>query len=75
VVDLVAGLGVPREHIRIVVPSPHKKSQTVVTIREELTYTGLSVIIARRACVTYAKEIKDIKEARELKREIKVVST
>jgi indolepyruvate ferredoxin oxidoreductase alpha subunit len=74
VVDLVAGLGVPREHIRIVVPSPHKKQQTVVTIREELIYTGLSVIIARRACVTYAKEIKDIKETRELKREIKVVS-
>jgi len=73
VVDLVAGLGVPRAHIRIVVPSPHKKAHTVATLREELSYTGLSVIVARRACVNYAKEIKDIKEARELKREIKVV--
>ena len=63
-----------REHIRIVVPSPHKKAHTVATLREELSYTGLSVIIARRACVNYAKEIKDIKEARELKREIKVVA-
>jgi TPP-dependent indolepyruvate ferredoxin oxidoreductase alpha subunit len=44
------------------------------TIREELAYTGVSVIIARRACVTYAKEIKDIKEARETKRHIPVVS-
>jgi indolepyruvate ferredoxin oxidoreductase alpha subunit len=74
VVNLVAGLGVPREHIRIVVPSPHKKHHTQDTIREELAYTGLSVIIARRACVTYAKEIKDIKETREAKRHIPVVS-
>lgn len=73
VVNLVAGLGVPREHIRIVVPSPHKKHHTMDTIREELAYEGLSVIIARRACVTYAKEIKDLKEVRESKRHIPVV--
>ena len=73
VVSLVAGLGVPRAHIRIVVPSPHKKHHTMATIREELAYQGLSVIIARRACVTYAKEIKDIKETRETKRQIPVV--
>ena len=58
VVDLVAGLGVPREHIRIVIHSVHKKAQTMAIIREELPYQGLSVIIARRACVTYAKQIK-----------------
>jgi len=73
VVDLVAGLGVPRTHIRIVVPSPHKKPHTTATIREELAYTGLSVIIARRACVTYAKEIKGQKETREHKRMIQVM--
>ncbi len=61
VVALVAGLGVAREHIRIVEPTTHKKNQTVATIREELAYEGLSVIIARRACVTYAREIKEIK--------------
>jgi len=65
VVDLVAGLGVPREHIRVVTPSWQKKEQTLVTIREELAYTGLSVIIARRACVTYAKQIKLYKRACE----------
>ncbi|MDD2918811.1 thiamine pyrophosphate-dependent enzyme [Rhodoferax sp.] len=72
VINLVAGLGVAREHIRIVVPSPHKKHHTMETIREELAYTGLSVIIARRSCVTFAKEIKDSKEVRELKRHGKV---
>ncbi|MGI9132348.1 MAG: thiamine pyrophosphate-dependent enzyme, partial [Rhodoferax sp.] len=73
VVNLVAGLGVAREHIRIVEPTTHKKPQTLATIREEIAYQGLSVIIARRACVTYAKEIKDLKEVREQRREIKVV--
>ncbi|MDD5028486.1 MAG: thiamine pyrophosphate-dependent enzyme [Rhodoferax sp.] len=71
VVNLVAGLGVPREHIRIVEPTAHKKHQTVATIREELAYDGLSVIVSRRACVTYAKEIKEIKSQR---REIAVVA-
>jgi indolepyruvate ferredoxin oxidoreductase alpha subunit len=57
-VELVAGLGVPREHIRLIEPTRHKKDETVTVMREELAYEGLSVIIARRACVTYAKEIK-----------------
>ncbi|MDD5478179.1 thiamine pyrophosphate-dependent enzyme [Rhodoferax sp.] len=74
VVDLVAGLGVPRAHIRIVVPSPHKKQHTTETIRQELAYVGLSVIVARRACVTYAKEVKLQKENRANKHTIEVVS-
>ena len=65
VVDLVAGLGVPREHIRVVTPSWQKKEQTLATIREEMAYNGVSVIIARRACVTYAKQIKLYKRACE----------
>ena len=58
VVNLVAGLGVPREHIRVVLPVPKEKDANVRVIREEIAYQGLSVIIARRACVTYAKVIK-----------------
>ena len=64
VVDLVAGLGVPREHIKVVEPTRHKKDHTVSVIRHELAHEGLSVIIARRACVTYAKEIKALKNAK-----------
>ena len=64
VVDLVAGLGVPRAHIRVVEPTHHKKAHTVAVIREELAHDGVSVIIARRACVTYAKEIKVLREQR-----------
>ncbi|MEY2690569.1 MAG: hypothetical protein RL375_4769 [Pseudomonadota bacterium] len=64
VVDLLAGLGVPREHIRLVEPTRHKKDHTMAVIRHELDYEGLSVIIARRACVTYAKEIKALKNSK-----------
>lgn len=64
VVNLVAGLGVPRAHIRVVEPTRHQKDHTVAVIRQELAYEGLSVIIARRACVTYAKEIKALRHAR-----------
>ena len=62
--DLVAGLGVPREHIRIVSPVPQKKDENVRAIKDEIAYTGLSVIIARRACVTYAKVIKQQRRER-----------
>ena len=74
VVNLVAGLGVPRAHIRIVEPTVHKKPHTVATIREELAYVGLSVIIARRICITYAKEIKINKELKEHQLDVAVVS-
>ena len=64
VVDLVAGLGVPRERIRIITPVPQKKDENVRAIRDEIARDGLSVIIARRACVTYAKVIKEHRRER-----------
>ena len=69
VVDLVAGLGVAREHIRIIEPTVHKKAHNLTVIREEIAHPGLSVVVARRACVTYAKEIKLLREVKELRRE------
>lgn len=64
VVDLVAGLGVPRDRIRIVSPTPQKKAENVALIRQEIARDGVSVIIARRACVTYAREIKQQRRER-----------
>ncbi len=57
-VDLVAGLGVKRPHIRVITPLANKKAENLAVVREELAHAGLSVIIARRPCVVYAKEIK-----------------
>ena len=64
-VDLVAALGVTREHIRVIAPLPNKKTENVKIVREELAHQGLSVIIARRACVRYAKEIKQHQRDRD----------
>jgi indolepyruvate ferredoxin oxidoreductase alpha subunit len=65
VVDLVAGLGVPREHIVVVSPARKTMDDTVRVIRDEIAYRGLSVVIARRACVTYARTIKEIRRERK----------
>jgi indolepyruvate ferredoxin oxidoreductase, alpha subunit len=64
-VELVAGLGVKREHIRVMVPLPREKAENVRIVRDELAHKGLSVIIARRACVRYAKEIKQHQRERD----------
>ena len=40
VVDLVAGLGVPRERIRVVSPVPQKKAENVRVIRDEIAHHG-----------------------------------
>lgn len=65
VVDLVAGLGVKRKHIRVITPVPQKRAENLAVVREELAHEGLSVIIARRSCVRYAKEIKENRKERE----------
>jgi len=64
-VDLVAGLGVQRSHIRVITPLPNKRTENLAVVGEELSHAGLSVIIARRACVVYAKEIKQQQRERE----------
>jgi len=64
VVDLVAGLGVARDRIHLISPTPQKMAENVRLIREEIDRDGLSVIIARRACVTYAKAIKEHRRCR-----------
>jgi len=65
VVDLVAGLGVARDRIRVISPLPAKAAENARIIRDEIDRPGLSVIIARRACVTYAKVIKEHRRERK----------
>lgn len=49
--QIAAGLGVDPAHIRIVIPLPKQHADNVKVLEEELAYDGVSVIIARRACV------------------------
>jgi len=61
--NIVAGLGVRRERIRVIVPLPKNRDENVRVLREELAAEGLSVVIASRACVTYARAIKEQRRA------------
>ena len=48
------GLGVEPEHVRVVVPLPKNMEEITCTIREEIEYNGVSVIIPRRECIQTA---------------------
>jgi indolepyruvate ferredoxin oxidoreductase, alpha subunit len=62
-VELVQGLGVPPDHVRVIKPLARNHTENVRIIREEIDYRGLSVIIASRECVTYYKEIREMRRA------------
>ncbi|MDR0938503.1 MAG: indolepyruvate ferredoxin oxidoreductase subunit alpha [Mediterranea sp.] len=48
---ICAGIGVPAEHIRVVVPLKKNHEEMKRMIREEIEYPGVSVIIPRRECI------------------------
>ena len=48
------GLGVEPEHVRVVVPLPKNMEEITRTIREEIEYNGVSVIIPLRECIQTA---------------------
>ena len=52
---ICAGIGVDPTHIRTIVPLPKNYPDMEKTIREELEYHGVSVIICRRECIQTAK--------------------
>lgn len=49
------GVGVEPEHVRVVVPLPKNMEEIKNTIREEINYRGVSVVIARRECIQTLK--------------------
>ena len=55
---LVEGVGVPREHIRVIEPLPKNLEQNAATMREEFEHPGISVIVAVRPCIQEALKRK-----------------
>ena len=56
------GLGVPDEHLHVVVPIPKNMEEITRIIREEISYKGTSVIIPRRECMqTLQRHLKQKK--------------
>jgi indolepyruvate ferredoxin oxidoreductase alpha subunit len=49
--QICEGLGVEKEHIRIIKPLPKQHEINVEIMKEELAYKGLSVIIPIRECI------------------------
>lgn len=50
-ISICSGLGVAKEHLRLVNPIKKNHDQFVAVLNEELAYNGLSVIISQRECV------------------------
>jgi len=48
---MLVGLGVNKDHLKVINPLPKNHQLNTGIIREELAYHGLSVIIARRECI------------------------
>ena len=61
-------LGVSPDHVRVVVPTPKNMDEITETIREEIEYRGVSVIIPRRECMQTLARKKRIADNGEEKR-------
>ena len=57
--EIVKGLGVDEDHLRIIKPLHRFHDENVKVLKEEIEYQGVSVIIAQRECVqTLSRRIK-----------------
>jgi len=63
--NICRGLGVAEEHIKVVVPLKKNHDEIVETIKNEIGYEGVSVIIARRPCLQKLAREKKIKKVTE----------
>ena len=55
---MVEGVGVPREHIRVIEPLPKNLEKNAAVMREEFEHHGISVIVAVRPCIQEARKRK-----------------
>jgi indolepyruvate ferredoxin oxidoreductase alpha subunit len=70
--DIVKGVGVEENHIRVIKPLKRFHEENVEVFKEELAYDGVSVIIARRECIqTLARKMKEkARQKREQKAKV-----
>jgi indolepyruvate ferredoxin oxidoreductase alpha subunit len=55
---VIEGLGVAKEHLRVIEPLPKNLETNAQIIKEEFDYQGLSVIVAVRECLVEARKKK-----------------
>ena len=56
--ELLAGLGVEKEHIRELEAHRKNHEANVKIMKEELAYEGVSVLIMKRECLEYLKKAR-----------------
>jgi len=61
--SICLGLGVSRDHLRVIVPLRKNHDENVSIMREELAYRGVSVILAQRECIQTATRNKKTEAA------------
>lgn len=64
-------LGVEKDHVRVVVPLPKNMEEITKTIKEELEYKGVSVIIPRRECIQTSARKKRVELSKRNEEETK----
>jgi indolepyruvate ferredoxin oxidoreductase, alpha subunit len=52
---MIEGLGVPKDHLRVIEPLPKNLEKNVQVMRQEFEHHGLSVIVAVRECLEESK--------------------
>ncbi len=62
---ICAGLGVDRDHIRVIEPHPRNHEENVTVLEREIAHNGPSVIIAQRECIQTARRRARRTKARE----------
>jgi indolepyruvate ferredoxin oxidoreductase alpha subunit len=55
---MIEGLGVDKQHIRVLEPLPKNHEKNVQILKEEISHQGLSVVVAVRECVQEARKKK-----------------
>jgi indolepyruvate ferredoxin oxidoreductase alpha subunit len=61
--DICLGVGVKKEHIFVLDPSPKHHQENLEIMKQELNYEGVSVIIPRRECIqTSLRHHKELKK-------------
>jgi indolepyruvate ferredoxin oxidoreductase alpha subunit len=63
--NICLGIGVSREHLRLITPLRKNHEENVRIMKEEIEYKGVSVIIAARECIQTATKRKRSKTSNE----------
>jgi indolepyruvate ferredoxin oxidoreductase alpha subunit len=61
--SICLGLGVNRDHLRVITPLKKNHEENISIIREEMMHHGLSVVLARRECIQTASRNRKAESA------------